>query len=94
MRRLGLVLVFSIVAGCAAPAAEPRKSTTPSMRAFTSDKELLAFMRRLSARQRTVQHSPPGLAYEMAVPAPPPAVPSPAVVAPQAAPVPSESPGC
>lgn len=77
MRCLAILFLISLTTGgCSAPAAQPRRAAPPAMRAFASDKDLLAFMRRVAARQRATRPSP-SVAYEMAVPAPPAAAAAP-----------------
>ncbi len=83
MRRFRFVLVIAMLAGCsAAPGAEPRRSTAPSMRAFVGDKDLVTFLRRVSARQRQDQNSVM-TATDVPVAAPPPAAMAPAAEAAQ-----------
>lgn len=76
MRGLAFALTVSaLVVGSAVP-APPVQAGSPPMRAFASDKELGAFMRRVAARQRAARPHGEAL-YEMPAPAAM-AVPAPA----------------
>lgn len=67
MRRLALALAVSIwIGACAASAAPPAAPHARAMRAFESDRQFIAFMRRVAQRERFM--SPP----PMVPPAPPP----------------------
>ncbi len=71
MRRIMLLLAVSLwAAGCAAPAKPSSTAASGAMRAFASDKELVAFARRVAARQRATPPQPVQM-YEMSMPAPP-----------------------
>jgi len=73
MRKLALALAISIwVGACAAPAAPSAAPQATAMRAFESDKDFIAFMRRVGQHQRAIP-APPAVMYDVA-PAPPPAV--------------------
>lgn len=70
MRRLALALAMSIwVGACAAPAAPSTAPHASAMRAFESDEQFIAFMRRVAQRERAVP-APPAVMYD-AAPAPP-----------------------
>lgn len=85
MRRIMLLLAVSLsLGGCAAPAAPSRDAAPGAMRAFGSDRELVAFARRVAARQR-VSYRKSLNTYDVAVPAPPVVSAPPAVSAPTAA---------
>jgi hypothetical protein len=70
MRKLALALAMSIwVGACAAPAAPSTAPRASAMRAFDSDQQFIAFMRRVAQRERAVP-APPAVSYDMAPAAP------------------------
>lgn len=74
MRRLGfaLAVLAALCAGTASPAAQPRGVAPPSaMRAFSGDRDLARFMRRLAARRPTSRRGVPLPPPMVAAPAPP-----------------------
>lgn len=75
MRGLAFALMISVAAGGSAAPRVPGAAAYPggsTMRAFASDKELRAFMRRVAALQRATQRRNQPM-YEVAVPMPAPA---------------------
>lgn len=84
MRGLGIALIVAALAsGCTSP-AQSAQPQDPPMRAFASDAELSAFMRKVAARQRADQSSGP-VAYDSVIPVPPPlAMPAPSAPSAQA----------
>ena len=83
MRKLALALALSIwVGACAAPAAPSTAPHASAMRAFESDRQFVAFMRRVAQHQRA-RPAQPLAVYDVAAPAPPPAIAAPASAAAQ-----------
>jgi len=81
MRKFALALAISVwVGACAAPAAPPTAPHASTMRAFASDKEFIAFMRRVAQRERAIASPPPMVAPAPSLP-PPPSAAEPASVA-------------
>lgn len=70
MRKFALALALAIsiwIGACAASAAPPAAPHARAMRAFESDRQFIAFMRRVAQRERVMSSPPP-----MVAPAPPP----------------------
>ncbi|MEO7691723.1 MAG: beta-propeller domain-containing protein [Sphingomonas sp.] len=77
MRKFALALAVSIwIGACAAPAAPAAAPQARAMRAFESDRQFIAFMRRVAPRERVM--SPPPVVAP--APPPPPSAAEPAVV--------------
>ena len=70
MRSAALALA-ALVLTASAPVSQPPSPGPASMRAFTSDKDMLAFLRRIAARRRAL---PPPIVMAVPAPAAPPIV--------------------